>query len=65
MAVSSAKELRTAQALVQAADEAMYVSKFTTKNRVCSWPPNEEDVTLAEANPIATGLAMLDATDAK
>jgi hypothetical protein len=28
----------------------MYVSKFTTKNRVCSWPPNEEDVTLAEAN---------------
>lgn len=40
VAVSSDKGLAQADALVKAADEAMYVSKFTTKNRVCLWPPN-------------------------
>jgi diguanylate cyclase (GGDEF)-like protein len=50
VAVSSDKGLAQADALVKAADEAMYVSKFTTKNRVCLWPPNPQELTLAQAN---------------
>ena len=50
VAVSSDKGLAQADALVKAADEAMYVSKFTTKNRVCVWPPNPQELTLAQTN---------------
>jgi len=50
VAVSDRKKLSTADALVRTADDAMYVSKFTTKNRVCVWPPDQKDVALAEAN---------------
>jgi len=50
VAVSSDKGLAQADALVKAADEAMYVSKFTTKNRVCLWPPNPQELTLAQTN---------------
>jgi GGDEF domain-containing protein len=50
VAVSDRKELSTADKLVRAADEAMYVSKFTTKNRVCIWPPNQKDTAQTEVN---------------
>ena len=50
VAVSDPKKLSSADALVEAADEAMYVSKFTTKNRVCIWPPDQKDAAQAEAN---------------
>ena len=50
IAVSDQKRLPTADALVEAADEAMYVSKFTTKNRVCIWPPDKQDAAQAEVN---------------
>jgi diguanylate cyclase (GGDEF)-like protein len=50
VAISDPKELSDADALVKAADEAMYVSKFTTKNRVCVWPPDQKDAAQAEVN---------------
>jgi diguanylate cyclase (GGDEF)-like protein len=50
VAVSDRKELSTADALVRAADQAMYVSKFTTKNCVCIWPPDQKDAAQAEVN---------------
>jgi diguanylate cyclase (GGDEF)-like protein len=50
ISVSDQKRLSTADALVRAADQAMYVSKFTTKNRVCIWPPDEQDAAQAEVN---------------
>jgi diguanylate cyclase (GGDEF)-like protein len=50
VAVSGNKPSAQADALVKAADEAMYVSKFTTKNRVCLWPPSAQELTLAQAN---------------
>jgi diguanylate cyclase (GGDEF)-like protein len=36
---TSCAKLPNAKALIAAADEAMYVSKWTTKNCVTSWPP--------------------------
>ena len=39
-----------AESLVKAADEAMYVSKWTTKNRVTIWPAPEADRQLADDN---------------
>jgi len=50
VAVSEEKRLSTPHALVKAADEAMYVSKFTTKNRVCLWPPDAREAAQAETN---------------
>jgi len=50
VAVSDRKQLSAADALVRAADEAMYVSKFTTRNRVCVWPPDQRDAAQAEVN---------------
>jgi diguanylate cyclase (GGDEF)-like protein len=50
VAVSDRKELSTPEALVKAADNAMYVSKFTTMNRICSWPPDAAEAAEAEAN---------------
>jgi diguanylate cyclase (GGDEF)-like protein len=50
LAVSNGAELSTPDALVKAADDAMYVSKFTTKNRVCLWPPDAVEAAQAEAN---------------
>lgn len=38
------------ESLVTAADEAMYVSKRVTKNRVTTWPPSEADLKLAQDN---------------
>ena len=39
-----------AEALYERADEAMYVAKFTTRNRVSVWPPSREDKELVERN---------------
>jgi diguanylate cyclase (GGDEF)-like protein len=50
IAASDGKGLSTPEALVKAADDAMYVSKFTTKNRICSWPPLPAEAEQAEAN---------------
>lgn len=58
IAVSDQKRLSTADALVRAADEAMYVSKFTTKNRVCIWPPDEQDAAQAKVNRKKAGGAV-------
>jgi diguanylate cyclase (GGDEF)-like protein len=49
-AASDQERLSTADALVAAADEAMYVSKFTSKNRVCIWPPDKQDAAKADEN---------------
>jgi diguanylate cyclase (GGDEF)-like protein len=38
------------ESLLRAADEAMYVSKRVTKNRVTTWPPSEADRKLAQEN---------------
>lgn len=38
---SSCAKLSHAKALIAAADEAMYVSKWTTKNCVTTWPPSD------------------------
>lgn len=40
----------TPEALVEAADECMYIAKFTGKNRVCCWPPNTEEAAIAKDN---------------
>jgi diguanylate cyclase (GGDEF)-like protein len=50
VAASDQRRLLSAEELVRAADDAMYVSKFTTKNRVCIWPPDEADARQAEVN---------------
>jgi diguanylate cyclase (GGDEF)-like protein len=49
-AVSGENQLRTPDALCRAADEAMYVAKFTSKNRLCTWPPSAAESAEAEAN---------------
>lgn len=41
---------RDPESLVTAADNAMYVSKRVTKNRVTTWPPSESDLRLAQDN---------------
>lgn len=38
---SSGAKLTDTRALIAAADEAMYVSKWTTKNCVTTWPPSD------------------------
>jgi diguanylate cyclase (GGDEF)-like protein len=38
------------ESLVNAADEAMYVSKRISRNRVTTWPPSEADLKLAQDN---------------
>lgn len=50
VASSDVPYLENPQALVDSADGAMYVSKWTTKNRVCAWPPSNEDKELAQKN---------------
>jgi diguanylate cyclase (GGDEF)-like protein len=47
IASSDRKELSEAQALIDAADEAMYVSKAKGKNCVSVWPPDEKEAALA------------------
>ncbi len=50
VATSDTPSLRTAEALVDAADKAMYAVKHTTKNCVCSWPIDPAQDAVAEAN---------------
>jgi diguanylate cyclase (GGDEF)-like protein len=38
---TSCSELTDAKALIKAADDAMYVSKWTAKNCVTTWPPSD------------------------
>ncbi len=49
-AASETKGLETPEALVDAADEAMYVAKFTGGNRVRSWPPAVAEAKAAAEN---------------
>jgi diguanylate cyclase (GGDEF)-like protein len=69
VAASDTPDAATAEALVDAADKAMYVAKHTTKNRVCSWPTDPAQAAAAEANrkkatapPKAPAHSSLDAT---
>jgi diguanylate cyclase (GGDEF)-like protein len=50
VAASDGVGLGTAESTVNAADEAMYISKWTTKNRVTTWPPPDFDVETARLN---------------
>ena len=50
VAASHGKTPLSAERLVKEADDAMYVSKFTTKNRVSGWPPDPTEAAQAEAN---------------
>jgi diguanylate cyclase (GGDEF)-like protein len=50
VAASDAKGVTSPESLVEAADEAMYVSKWTTKNRVTIWPASDAERQLAKDN---------------
>jgi diguanylate cyclase (GGDEF)-like protein len=50
VAASDGSGLANPESLVNAADEAMYVSKWTTKNRVTTWPPSDKDRDLTREN---------------
>ena len=50
IATSDGQQLTDAESLVKAADDAMYISKWTTKNRITTWPPSAADGEVARAN---------------
>lgn len=50
VADSETQELDTPERLVDAADEAMYVAKFTGGNRICLWPPSPAEAEAAAEN---------------
>jgi diguanylate cyclase (GGDEF)-like protein len=50
VADSGTEGLADPESLVKAADDAMYVSKWTTKNRVTIWPSSDSDRELAKNN---------------
>jgi len=50
VACSEQQEIKSAQVLIDAADEAMHISKFTGKNRVTTFPPSTELIKEAEEN---------------
>jgi diguanylate cyclase (GGDEF)-like protein len=50
VAASDAAKLRTPETLLHAADDAMYVAKHTTANRVCLWPPKPDEKRVADEN---------------
>jgi diguanylate cyclase (GGDEF)-like protein len=50
VASSEHRHLKTAESLLKAADDVMYVSKFTTKNRVTTWPASDSARRQAEEN---------------
>ncbi len=50
VASSDEQGLKNPQTLYDSADRAMYVSKWTGKNRVCDWPLSQEDAELADKN---------------
>jgi diguanylate cyclase (GGDEF)-like protein len=50
VAVSDTVQSRTPDALLKASDDAMYVVKHTTENRVCLWPPNPDEKRAADQN---------------
>jgi diguanylate cyclase (GGDEF)-like protein len=47
---SDVREGTDPDSLVAAADEAMYVSKWTSKNRITTWPPSDAHRTWAQEN---------------
>jgi diguanylate cyclase (GGDEF)-like protein len=50
VADSETVELKTPEDLVHAADQAMYVAKFTGENRVCLYPPTPAEAEAAAEN---------------
>lgn len=50
VADSGTEGLADPESLVKAADDAMYISKWTTRNRVTIWPPSDSDRQWAKDN---------------
>jgi diguanylate cyclase (GGDEF)-like protein len=56
---TSGTKLTDARSLIAAADEAMYVSKWTTKNCVTTWPPSDAARTRADLAKLNSRLDSL------
>jgi hypothetical protein len=58
---TSCAKLTDARALIAAADDAMYVSKWTTKNCVTTWPPSDSARIRADLAKLNSRVALLQA----